>query len=177
MTLRVRPSAGFLALAALCGTRLLAADGSLCVDIADPAKRLACYDAALMPARGAPAAAMPAAPAEHATSAAQSPTPATLAPSPPAAKDSRLYSMFGLHSKPDKESARLRLTATVVAVQMRPTGEVITLDNDQVWQIAEYRSDPFVEVHDAIVIDPATLGSFLLSHARGGAGVRVKRLR
>ena len=172
---------GFLASGAC-----LAADASLCTSIADPAARLICYDAAHRPAPGVTAAkvqppvapnsaaptAGPAAPANAPTSAAPATVPA------PAAKSAGILSAFGLASKPHKHAEeRVSLKATVTDVQMRASGQLITLDNEQVWEITEYLRDPFVKAHDAIVIDAASLGSFLMSRASGGGGVRVRRLR
>jgi hypothetical protein len=184
MTMRRLSAGGVLGLGVLVTTRCLAADASLCITIVDPAARLTCYDAALRPA-GAPAVQPPAA-VQHAPTApsrsvagaaaasgAPAPTPA---PSP--AKSSGVLSAFGLAPKASKSATdRVSLKASVVDVQMRAEGQVITLDNEQVWQITDYRPDPFVKVHDAIEIIPASMGSFLLSRVQGGGGVRVRRLR
>ena len=161
---------GYMGFAALATVRVFAADASLCTSIADPAARLICYDAALRPAPGAtaPSLQQPVAP---------TPTVPTTGPAP-AAKSAGILSAFGLSSKPGKHvEERVSLKATVTDVQMRASGQLITLDNDQVWQITEYLQDPFVKAHDAIVIDAASLGSFLMSRASGGSGVRVRRLR
>ena len=85
-------------------------------------------------------------------------------------------SMFGLLPKRQKQD-RPQLQATVVDIKVRSDGQIVTLDNDQVWMITEPQRDPFAEPDDEIVIDPASLGSFLMSRASGGASVRVKRLR
>jgi mRNA degradation ribonuclease J1/J2 len=69
------------------------------------------------------------------------------------------------------------LHAMVAQVQMNPSGQVITLNNGQVWQLTEYQRDPFVKAGEGVVIDPASLGSFLMAAERGGLSVRVKRLR
>ena len=173
---------GFMAIAALATVRGFAADVSLCTSIADPAARLICYDAALRPAPGAAAAKVqpPAAPnpvAPSAGPAAPTSTPPATVPAP-AAKSSGILSAFGLSSKPHKHAEeRVSLKATVTDVQMRASGQLITLDNEQVWEITEYLRDPFVKAHDAIVIDPASMGSFLMSRASGGGGVRVRRIR
>ena len=87
--------------------------------------------------------------------------------------------MFGLQPKADRSAAaRPSLQAKVLDVKMRPSGQIITLDNEQVWQITEILPDAFVKGGDAIVIESGSLGSFLMSRAGGGGGiVRVKRLR
>jgi hypothetical protein len=158
---------GFLGFAALATMRCNAADASLCTPIADPAARLICYDAALRPV-----------PPGVSAAAVQQPAAATSAAPAPAAKSAGILSAFGLSSKPGKHAEeRASLKAGVTDVQMRASGQLVTLDNEQVWQITEYLRDPFVKVHDAIVIDPASMGSFLMSRASGGGVVRVRRLR
>jgi len=182
---------GLLAISALFGTTAQAADPSLCAAIADSASRLICYDAALRPAPAAPAAPVakspPAAPAPLAA-----PAPAPVAKAAPAvapaapaavaapaaepAKRAGITTMFGLLPKRQKQD-RPQLQATVVDIKVRSDGQIVTLNNEQVWMITEPQRDPFAEPDDEIVIDPASLGSFLMSRASGGASVRVKRLR
>ena len=182
---------GLLAISALFGATAQAADPSLCAAIADSASRLICYDAALRPAPAAPAAPVakspPAAPAPLAA-----PAPAPVAKAAPAvapaapaavaapaaepAKRAGITTMFGLLPKRQKQD-RPQLQATVVDIKVRSDGQIVTLNNEQVWMITEPQRDPFAEPDDEIVIDPASLGSFLMSRASGGASVRVKRLR
>ena len=184
---------GLLVISALFGATAQAADPSLCAAIADSASRLICYDAALRPAPAAPAAPVakspPAAPAPLA---APAPAPAPVAKAAPAvaaaapaavaapaaepAKRAGITSMFGLLPKRQKQD-RPQLQATVVDIKVRSDGQIVTLNNEQVWMITEPQRDPFAEPDDEIVIDPASLGSFLMSRASGGASVRVKRLR
>ena len=184
---------GLLAISALFGATAQAADPSLCAAIADSASRLICYDAALRPAPAAPAAPVakspPAAPAPLA-SPAMAPAPVAkaapaVAPAAPAAvaapaaepaKRAGITTMFGLLPKRQKQD-RPQLQATVVDIKVRSDGQIVTLNNEQVWMITEPQRDPFAEPDDEIVIDPASLGSFLMSRASGGASVRVKRLR
>ena len=176
---------GFVGIAALATVRGFAADASLCTSIADSAARLICYDAALRPAPGAapaavvqPVVAPPTSASAQAVAVPQAATPAAAQPAAPAARSTGILSAFGLSSKPTRHTEeRVSLKATVTDVQMRASGQLITLDNDQVWQITEYQRDPFVKAHDAIIIDPASMGSFLMSRASGGNGVRVRRLR
>jgi hypothetical protein len=182
---------GLLAISALFGATAQAADPSLCAAIADSASRLICYDAALRPAPAAPAAPVakspPAAPAPLAAPAtAPAPVakaaPAVAAVAPAAApaaepaKRAGITSMFGLLPKRQKQD-RPQLQATVVDIKVRSDGQIVTLNNEQVWMITEPQRQPFAEPDDEIVIDPASLGSFLMSRASGGASVRVKRLR
>ena len=184
---------GLLAISALFGATAQAADPSLCAAIVDSASRLICYDAALRPAPAAPAAPVakspPAAPAPLAAPA-TAPAPvakaapavaavapaAAAAPAAEPAKRAGITSMFGLLPKRQKQD-RPQLQATVVDIKVRSDGQIVTLNNEQVWMITEPQRDPFAEPDDEIVIDPASLGSFLMSRASGGASVRVKRLR
>lgn len=189
---------GLLTVAVLAGVPARAADPALCAAIADPAARLICYDAALKPAPGtapatapAPAAATapkPAATPAPATAPARAAAPAAAAPvvaapakaaAAPAAepeKRSGLSSMFGLLPKREKK-AREQLRASVTDIVVRSNGQLVTLDNEQVWLITEPQRDAFVEPDDEVVIDPASLGSFLMSRASGGGSVRVKRVK
>jgi hypothetical protein len=101
---------------------------------------------------------------------------AVAAPAAEPAKRAGITSMFGLLPKRQKQD-RPQLQATVVDIKVRSDGQIVTLNNEQVWMITEPQRDPFAEPDDEIVIDPASLGSFLMSRASGGASVRVKRLR
>jgi len=167
-----------------------AADASRCAEIADPQARLICYDAVYPPkavaaaavartsappvaAAVAPAPAMAAAPPAAAPVQAAAP-PA--APAAPAVAKGGVSTLFGLLPKKDKPKADTSLHAVVTQVQMRAAGQLITLDNGQVWQLTEYQRDAFVKADERVVIDPASLGSFLMSAERGGQSVRVKRV-
>lgn len=152
-------------LALLAGGPAFAADDSHCTSVTDSVARLACYDAAhnLRPNT----AAVPATPAVRSTK----PVAPTAEPAQPA------QSAFGLPPKVDPRKEARRLTATVVSLQNVPVGQVFTLDNGQVWQIGDYLREPYVRVHDAVVISRQALGSFLMVRASGGGSVRVKRLR
>jgi hypothetical protein len=150
-------------LALLAGSPAFAADDSHCTSVTDSAARLACYDAAhnLHPnTASVPAKPVPASSSKPVTPAAQA-----------------AQSTFGLPPKVDQRKEARRLTATVVSLQNVPVGQVFTLDNGQVWQIGDYLREPYVRVHDAVVISRQTLGSYLMVRASGGGSVRVKRMR
>lgn len=162
---------GLLATCVVGAGQAQAADPSLCAAITDSVARLICYDAALKPAPAPVAAPAPA------PKAAPAPAPkVATAPAAEPAKRSMMGSVFGLLPKRQKQE-RPQLQATVVDIKVRPDGQIVTLDNDQVWMITEPQRDPFAEPDEAILIDPASLGSFLMSRASGGGSVRVKRLR
>ena len=183
-------------------TAASAADASRCAEIADPQARLICYDAVYPPKAAAPAPAVtrapapvvapavapapvvsaaPASPAAAPVQAAAPPAvpsatpPAT--PAAPAVTKGGVSTLFGLLPKKDKRKAETSLHAVVTQVQVLAGGQLITLDNGQVWQLTEYQREPFVKAEQGVVIDPASLGSFLMSAERGGQSVRVKRVR
>ena len=168
-----------------------AADASRCAQIADSQARLICYDAVYPPkaATAAPAVTRAPAPAPviapavvpAAAPVAVAAPPAMPPPTPvaaaPAVAKGGVSTLFGLLPKKDKPKADTSLHAVVTQVQMRAAGQLITLDNGQVWQLTEYQRDAFVKADEGVVIDPASLGSFLMSAERGGLSVRVKRVR
>ncbi len=155
-----------LSLALITSGPAIAADGSQCINIADSAARLSCYDAAL---KSHPS--VSAAPSTQSTA-------KTAKPATPVAEGAVTpQEAFGIPPKlTTQEAALKRLKATVVALKDVPVGQVMTLDNGQVWQIPGYLPEPFVKVHDAVVIKRGTVGSYLMVRASGGDSVRVKRL-
>ena len=183
-------------------TAASAADASRCAEIADPQARLICYDAVYPPKAAAPAPAVTrapapvlapavapapvvaAAPASPAAAPAQAATPPAVpsaappaTPAAPAVTKGGVSTLFGLLPKKDKAKAETSLHAMVTQVQVLAGGQLITLNNGQVWQLTEYQREPFVKAEQGVVIDPASLGSFLMSAERGGQAVRVKRVR
>jgi len=165
-------SGPIFSLALLAGNPAFAADDSHCTSVTDSAARLACYDAAhnLRPST----AAVPATPPPASSS---KPVAPTAEPAQAAQATQAAQAGFGLPPKVDQSKEARRLTATVVSLQSVPVGQVFTLDNGQVWQIGDYLREPYVRVHDAVVISRQALGSFLMVRASGGDSVRVKRLR
>lgn len=177
-----------------------AADASRCAEIADPQARLICYDAvypskattaapavtrgpapvvapAVAPAPVVAAAPPAAAPVQAAAPPAAPSAASSATPAAPAVSKGGMSTLFGLLPKKDKPKAETSLHAVVTQVQVLAGGQLITLDNGQVWQLTEYQREPFVKADQGVVIDPASLGSFLMSAERGGQSVRVKRVR
>jgi hypothetical protein len=125
-----------------------------CRDETDDARRLACYDRA-----------MDRAPVET--------NAAVETNAPVATKEVSPEERFGRSGalareeidRKDEESRELgELTATVTEIWTRSDGlMVLTLDNGQVWSMN--RPDPFfrIKTGDKVRIQPAALGSFLLS--------------
>lgn len=181
-------AAGSVLFIAMAGTALAEGKhpGESCLGIADPAVRLACYDAAFgqggqAPARG------DAQPGSGTTSVGAA---AVVPPAPPppagAAEASVVQGVqdFGLSEaqrqardgKDVDEKAPKSLEATVVKVASRPRGElVITLDNGQVWVQQEVDQRARVSAGDVVTIRKAALGSHLLVTA-GGVATRVRRV-
>lgn len=174
------------------------ADASLtpCVEIADDAARLACYDrvagrATAAPVTSAPAAAASAtaapAAAASATAAPATAAPATAAPAttvvPPAtaASGNDPVAEFGLSQQAikqrDPEGWVDSISGTVRGVTQNASGRyVVELDNGQVWAQAETDAYPVLKAGDAISIRRAAVGSFVLTGPRSVAW-RVRRLR
>ena len=147
------------ALAAVFALPLVAAAGEAqsplraCRAETDDARRLACYDREIDRTGDtpAPAAAVP---------------PATAPVLSPEERFGRRGSMTREEAdRKEQESRDLgELTATVVEIWTRSDGlMVMTLDNGQVW--AQSRPDPFFRIKNGekVKIQPAALGSFLLS--------------
>jgi len=131
----------------------------------DDARRLACYDREMDRAGNAPM-----------------PVAAASAEAPELSPEQR----FGRRGSMTREEADRKeqesrelgeLTATVVEIWTRSDGlTVMTLDNGQVW--AQSRPDPFFRIKngDRVKIQPAALGSFLLS-GPSKRSTRVTRTR
>ena len=169
------------------------ADASLtpCVEIADDAARLACYDrvagrATAAPVTSAPAAAASATAAPTAAASATA-APATAAPAttvvPPAtaASGNDPVAEFGLSQQAikqrDPEGWVDSISGTVRGVTQNASGRyVVELDNGQVWAQAETDAYPVLKAGDAISIRRAAVGSFVLTGPRSVAW-RVRRLR
>ena len=118
----------------------------------DDVRRLACYDREIDRLDDAPAAAAAPAPAE---------TPALTAEE----RFGRVGKMEREEKDRKREEARQgELTAKVTETWTRSDGLIsVTLDNGQVW--TQNRPDSFfrIKVGDQVKIEPASLGSFLLS--------------
>jgi hypothetical protein len=71
-----------------------------------------------------------------------------------------------------------RVTATITSMQQRPyAGFVITLDNGQVWRQVSPDGEPRIKVGDPVTIEPALLGSFLLTTRGLNWSTKVHRVR
>jgi hypothetical protein len=150
-----------------------------CRAVADPAARLACYDAL----RGAPLPASPAPP--PVPPAAGGSTPPSTAPAPVPATAPDPESLFGLDATATAATLGAvvavtppdRLTATVTAVERTTDGKLLlTLANGQAWRQVDSRAAA-VAAGATVQIRRAAFGSYLLSAGDRSQGVRVRRIR
>jgi hypothetical protein len=139
-----------------------AADLAHCAGIADPAARLACYDAISgNKSDGRPTAASPpGAPAPAA------PAPA-LPPAPAAATFSSNPDNFGFteaqRAPAAARAAPQAITARIAKIVDTPLGQsYAVLDNGQTWVFIDSDQDAGLRPQDPITIKRGTLGAFLL---------------
>jgi hypothetical protein len=152
-------------------------DFGSCTRVDDSTARLACYDRAA--GRPSMTTAPPAATAGPVRTAPVAP-PAPAAP--PAAVDP--VAKFGAadtvvakrQASVEKDEVK-QVEAKVAAVRKRATGQhILTLDNGQVWEQTETRSEPQYAVGDVVVIRRGLLGSFILTLAKGSPSSRARRI-
>lgn len=140
----------------------IAATIRACRSEADDARRLACYDRAAGRESGAAPAAAPAA-------AAAAPTAATAAPAPAAkTEDSFGRERQLAHEEDKKREAETRavgeLRSSIVSIETRIDGLMtFTLENGQVWRQNRPDSKFSIKQGDAVLIQPGSLNSFILS--------------
>lgn len=193
--------ATFLAWAAASGAEVVPDSLRRCADLAEPARRLACLDAALQQlgvpiataadraatgtttgaaATVAPATAAPTAAAPAATVAAAAAAGAAAAPVTPTLTPEQKFGATGelkLKQEPKPaEPALEQLTANISEVRQAPGGNyVVRLDNGQVWRQVT-PADMMMRVGEPVTIKPRALGSFWLIDA-SGRGSRFKRIQ
>lgn len=166
-----------------------------CATFTEPARRLACLDAALqqlgVPVAAAPASAVPAVSpagaagataATGATAAAGTTAAAGAAamPTGPALTPEQKFGATGeLKQKQEpkpQEPVLEQLTANIREVRQGASGHyVVTLDNGQVWRQVT-PADMMMRPGESVTIKPRTLGSFWLIDA-SGRGSRFKRIQ
>jgi hypothetical protein len=133
-----------------------------CSRIAEPARRLACFD------QHYPVAAPAVAPA------AAQPGPAAVAPvTAPAASAAR----FGLPPSADERPRELESISAVVREigSLRHRERVFVLDNGQRWAERTAESSGTVNPGDRVTVERGSFGSFMLV-TPAGVGLRVRRL-
>jgi len=133
-----------------------AADLAHCASIADPATRLACYDALNGKAAGKPSV--------------QTPTSAAIAEtSPPAAgsafsSDPQNFGFTEAQRAPAQAQAEPKaINARVAKIDENTYGRAVAvLDNGQTWLFIDGEQDAHLRPQDPITIRRGALGSFLL---------------
>ncbi|HVW68924.1 MAG TPA: hypothetical protein VHB68_08100 [Steroidobacteraceae bacterium] len=71
-----------------------------------------------------------------------------------------------------------QLQASIASVSYQPTGRaIIGLDNGQVWEETETRTDLDLHKGETVSITPGVLGAFFLSGNGSNKSVKVKRTR
>lgn len=135
--------------------------GHPCADMVEPQARLACYDQAFPPSAGA----------------------GSIEGGRPS--EAQVRAEFGLSGreaderKPESERApRIeQIEAVISSLRVVQGGQrVLSLDNDQVWQLTEGGTRGLLKVGDSVVIKRGMFGSYLLT-TPGGVGLRARRVR
>lgn len=139
-----------------------------CAGEKDDARRLACFDAAVVHAKSQPAGAEAAA-------------PTAVAAVPALTKEERFGLRGDLKQEKTKHVPELaeleELRAKVTQVAVKPYGQLIlTLDNGQVWYEIQANSGIRVKAGDEVTIKPGALGSFSVV-APNGRSSKVTRSR
>ena len=140
-----------------------------CRGIADGVKRLACYDALVVPSPAAKPAAAPAQSQPQAGAAAQAAAPAGTGQQTP--------EQFGIERRPAKTD--------LDAIESRILGHWdgweaksrIKLENGQVWQVTDDSSQYFYVDNPKITIRRGLLGAYYLEVEGSNATARVRRLQ
>jgi hypothetical protein len=163
--------AACMALANPPGASAATGDFLACAGEKDDARRLACFDAAVVRNRAGTTGTTEAAPVVASAAAA----------APALSKEEK----FGLRGDLKQEKAKVvpelvemkELTAQVTKVAVKPHGElVLTLDNGQVWYEIQTSSGIRVKAGDQVTIKAGALGSYSLV-APNGRSSKVTRSR
>ena len=152
-----------------------------CADIKDDAARLKCYDSLAARQRAATPAMKQ--PAEAAATAASAPV------RKPAASVDSSDPKFGLQGQALRKTQErtsphegpvekpTALVARVASVSQQPGFNLsLVLDNGQVWEQAEQRSDVLIQPNDPVTIKPGLLGAFYLTDVAHQT-IRFRRVR
>ena len=159
-----------------------------CREVDDPERRLACYDAAVDRAPEAsvstPPDEKPPSPAPASADGSSTVSVADTGEGPANAEDplsaERLFGKSGVEVRQSVQKATGtkeidKIEATVTKVQYDASGKVVvTLDNGQVWRQID-TSRIRLSKKNTVVIQRASLGSFLLTKSGSKRSVRVRR--
>ena len=150
-----------------------------CLELKDPAERLACYDRMAVAAveLGLTLPGASAAPAVASGVAAAAATSTATAPAPAASRSADAAEDFGLEQEKAQQALEA-ITARVVGGFRGWTGEtVFELDNGQVWEQAGSGRYEYSGEDRAVVIERGFLNSFSLKPQGLNRTVRVKRIK
>ncbi len=145
----MRKSALFLSLCLVTGLTLATPGWQECRQVANDAKRLACYDdyARMLEKKNAP----------------------------PTAEEQK--AAFGLPATSPADEIE-SIQAGIGKIEKSPRGQrVLYLDNGQVWRQVGSSSQPRLKTGDKVVIERGALGSFVLKPAGSNRSMRIRRLR
>ncbi len=149
--------------AALCasGASLAAETAPDCAAIADPAARLACYDA--KHGKTPPATATPAAPGA---------VPGAAAPAVAPVDD------FGMEQPRPVQAVRSINARIVGTVTGWRRGKLFTLDNGQVWKVTDEDNRTYTGIPEnpEVVISESAFGAFWMDITAVKARIKVKRV-
>jgi hypothetical protein len=145
-----------------------------CASEQDDARRLACFDAAVVRARSQPA------PVVAATTTATAAKPAAVAAAPVLTKEEKFGLRGDLKQEKVKQAPELAelesLSGKVTKVAAKPYGQlIVTLDNGQTWTEIQAYSGLRVKVGDQVTVKAGALGSYSL--VANGRSSKVTRVR
>lgn len=131
-----------------------------CLDLADPAARLACYDQAVPSLRGVPAA------------------PAAAQPAAPALSPEQQFGLPAAELRKQQPGGSLEtITAKVVSLREQAPGRhVASLDNGQVWLIKE-GGRIRLSVGEKVEVRRGTISGFVIVPEKVPTLLRAERLR
>lgn len=138
-----------------------------CRIVAEPAARLACYDAIALPGVGSRAG----------WGAPVADAPATATTSAPAALASTPANRFGLEGRATEPAADQLDSRIVGKVEAFPKGTRYRLENGQVWEITEHALGYYQLDNPKVSITRGVMGSFFMRIDGVAATPRVRRLQ
>jgi hypothetical protein len=158
----IRLAVALCAFASMATAQSLPESLKACAVEREDAARLACYDREVA-ALGIPPAAVP------------SPPPMARSKADEFGREEEVRRKA--REREAQDPSRLqRLEAQVTAVSQRPLGDIIELDNGQVWEQTEKKTTVLLKPGEKITITPGALGSFFMT-GESRRTIRVRRVR
>ena len=150
-----------------------------CRAIAEPAARLACYDAIALPKPGQAAPAAPVTPSSSPQ--ARQPAPTAPSPAPTAAAPGPQAERFGLEEKAARAAESQRLDRIESHIPGRFDGwrpnSRIRLANGQVWQVVDDSSVPMQKDDPKVVVRRGVFSNFFMDIEGDNRSPRVRRVQ